>query len=78
MQNAASSKTTKKIELTENQLKVIKDKYLRDAASAEVWLEGVAHNIALAEILFHPEAENWGVYRGVHHTEHLSPAAGRM
>ena len=37
--------------LTENQLKVIKDKYLRDAPSPEAWLEGVASNIALGELL---------------------------
>ena len=54
-----------KIALTENQLKVIRDKYLRDAASVEAWLDGVAHNIALAELLLHPQAEGWGVFEGV-------------
>lgn len=56
-----------KVVLTENQAKVIKDKYLRDAPSAEAWLDGVAHNIALAELLPHPSAEAWGVFEGVRH-----------
>ena len=51
--------------LTENQLKVIRDKYLRDSPSVESWLEGVAKNIALAEVLLHPRAAAWGVFEGV-------------
>jgi len=51
-----------KIGVTENQLKVIKDKYLRNSHSIEGWLDGVAHNIALAEILAHPTAEDWGSF----------------
>lgn len=38
--------------VTENQQKVIKDKYLRDAPSVQAWIEGVAMNIALGEILY--------------------------
>ncbi|MBI5631451.1 MAG: adenosylcobalamin-dependent ribonucleoside-diphosphate reductase [Elusimicrobia bacterium] len=64
-----------KISVTENQAKVIKDKYLRDAPSIETWLDGVAHNIALAEILFHSDAEKWGVFEGVDHKVHV--AAGQ-
>ena len=69
------SKKTSKVHVSENQLKVIKDKYLRDAPSVENWLNGVAHNIALAELLFHPDAERWGVFNGVHHIVHSSTAA---
>ncbi|MFA5160873.1 MAG: adenosylcobalamin-dependent ribonucleoside-diphosphate reductase [Elusimicrobiales bacterium] len=58
----------KKIQLSPNQEKVIKDKYLRDSATVEDWFLGIAHNIALAEILFHPDAEKWGVFTGVSHT----------
>ncbi len=54
------------VRLTQNQMKVIKDKYLRDAPSAEFWLRGVAHNIALAEILSDPRAEEWGAFKDVH------------
>ncbi len=53
------------VRVSENQLKVIQDKYLRDAPSVAAWLEGVARNIALAEILAHPDAEKWGVFDGV-------------
>ncbi|MBI4054690.1 MAG: adenosylcobalamin-dependent ribonucleoside-diphosphate reductase [Elusimicrobia bacterium] len=51
--------------LTENQLKVIRDKYLRDAAGPEAWLWGVARNIAMAEILLHPQAQRWGIFDSV-------------
>ncbi len=64
---AAAGHKTARVRVTENQLKVIKDKYLRDAPSLEAWLENVARNIALAEILFHPDAERWGAFAGVRH-----------
>ncbi|MCX5782857.1 MAG: adenosylcobalamin-dependent ribonucleoside-diphosphate reductase [Elusimicrobia bacterium] len=60
----------KKIRLSPNQEKVIKDKYLRDSASVEEWLTAVAHNIALSEILCNANAEKWGVYNGVQKMEH--------
>ena len=66
-----------KIHLTENQLKVIRDKYLRDAPSAEAWLLGVARNVALAEVLLHPKAEAWGVFEGVERQVLPVAAAGR-
>ncbi len=62
------------VSVTENQLKVIKDKYLRDAASVESWLRGVAHNIALAEILYDSRAEEWGAFEGVHVSVEKIPA----
>ena len=64
------------LEISENQLKVIKDKYLRHAVSVEAWLDGVAHNISLSEILLHPKAADWGVFAGVRLNIHLasSPA----
>ncbi|MBI4386578.1 MAG: ribonucleotide-diphosphate reductase subunit alpha, partial [Elusimicrobia bacterium] len=64
MENRAATKSDK-IQLTENQRKVIKDKYLRDSPSPEAWLEGIAHNLALAEILFQPQAQEWGTYKGI-------------
>ncbi|MDD2806048.1 MAG: adenosylcobalamin-dependent ribonucleoside-diphosphate reductase [Elusimicrobiales bacterium] len=55
----------KEIHISENQAKVIKDKYLREENSAEQLFERVAHNISLSEIIFHPEAKKWGVFEGV-------------
>jgi ribonucleotide reductase alpha subunit len=51
--------------LTENQRKVITDKYLRNDPSPEVWLERVAANIALGELLHAPEADGWHLWDGV-------------
>ena len=42
----AKRKAAERISLTPNQLKVIRDKYLRDAPSVEGWLMGVARNVA--------------------------------
>lgn len=53
--------------LTENQKKVIWDKYLRDAPSVEEWLWSVAKNIALAELLFDAGVPREEVFRGVRH-----------
>ncbi|MBI2362478.1 MAG: ribonucleotide-diphosphate reductase subunit alpha, partial [Elusimicrobia bacterium] len=69
----AAKKTLKPV-VTENQLKVIKDKYLRDTPTTEEWLEGVAHNIALAEVLLHPSAEKWGVFERGRRTVRSSAA----
>ncbi len=61
-----SGKEGRTIHLTENQLKVIRDKYLKDAKSPEAWLRNVARNIALAELLYVPECRE-EIFRGVKH-----------
>jgi ribonucleoside-diphosphate reductase alpha chain len=53
------------VRLTENQRKVIVDKYLKGDAGPEAWLERVASNIALAELLHAPGASGWGLFEGV-------------
>jgi ribonucleotide reductase alpha subunit len=63
--NLGSRGNASKLALSDNQKKVIRDKYLRDAPGVEDWLEGVCRNIALAELLFHPDAEKWGLFEGV-------------
>ena len=73
---AAKEKRLPKIPLTENQWKVIQDKYLKDAPSVEAWLSGVAHNVALSEIFFHPDRDKWGVLKGVKSTTVGAPGAG--
>ncbi|HBA61136.1 MAG TPA: adenosylcobalamin-dependent ribonucleoside-diphosphate reductase [Elusimicrobia bacterium] len=65
----------KKITLSENQSKVIKDKYLRDDRSVEELFERVSHNIALSELVFHPKAGDWGIFDGVR-TRALETGAG--
>ncbi len=57
----------KPLTLTENQLKVIKDKYLKDAPSPEAWLWNVAGNIALAEVLHDPGVPRAELFEGVRH-----------
>jgi ribonucleotide reductase alpha subunit len=57
------------IPLTENQRKVIKDKYLRDDSSVENWLWGIAKNIALSELLYHPEIPRDQVFAGARYSQ---------
>ncbi|MCB4756946.1 MAG: hypothetical protein LHV69_07975, partial [Elusimicrobia bacterium] len=51
--------------VSENQRRVIQDKFLKEAPSVEAWLAGVARNVALAELLYHPSAYQWGLFDGV-------------
>ncbi|MCK4935702.1 MAG: adenosylcobalamin-dependent ribonucleoside-diphosphate reductase [Elusimicrobiales bacterium] len=55
----------KAIAISENQAKVIKDKYLKDEKTVEELFERVSKNIALSEIIFHPKAEEWGIFNDV-------------
>ena len=55
----------KAIAINENQSKVIKDKYLKDEKTVEELFERVSRNIALSEIIFHPNAEKWGLLEDV-------------
>ncbi len=55
----------KPVTLSENQAKVIKDKYLRGESTVEELFERVAHNISLSELVFHPDAGQWGLFEGV-------------
>jgi len=53
------------LNITENQLKVIKDKYLKDSPTVEAWLWGVARNIALAEILYSNKVSELEIFKNV-------------
>jgi len=79
----AAATGRRRIHLNANQEKVIRDKYLRDTPTPEEWLAGVAHNIALSEMLFSQDAEKWGVFAGVRKAEyppqqHEGVFTGRM
>jgi len=56
------------IPLTENQRKVIRDKYLQH------WLWNVAKNIALAELLYHPEIPREKIFAGVRNSQEWADA----
>ncbi len=58
-------KNLTKLNLSENQLKVIKDKYLKDSPTVEDWLKTVCHNIALSEILHSKKIPEEEVFEGV-------------
>jgi len=57
-----------KLSLTENQRKVIEDKYLYGDATVESWLWRVSFNIALAELLYDPALREASL-RGVDHSQ---------
>ncbi|MBN1792164.1 adenosylcobalamin-dependent ribonucleoside-diphosphate reductase [Candidatus Woesearchaeota archaeon] len=54
-----------KIRLTENQSKVIADKYMKDAPSPESWLWNIATNIALSELLYMKDVRKEDLFEGV-------------
>ena len=54
-----------KLNLTENQIKVIKDKYLKDSPTVEHWLRAVCRNIALADILHSGKISDEEMFVGV-------------
>ena len=56
-----------KLDLTINQLKVIKDKYLKESPTVESWLRGVCHNIALGDILHSNEVTEGEIFEGVNY-----------
>jgi ribonucleoside-diphosphate reductase alpha chain len=66
-----------RMRLGENQEKVIRDKYLRDAPTPEAWLRGVASSVALAELLHDARAQSWGAFDGVSAKWLDVPACGR-
>lgn len=53
------------LNITENQIKVIKDKYLKDSPTIESWLKGVAKNIALTEILYSNQISELDIFKNV-------------
>ena len=53
------------LNVTENQIKVIKDKYLKDSPTIESWLRGVAKNIALTEILYSKKVSELDLFKNV-------------
>ena len=68
-----------KIELTENQLKVIKDKYLKDSPTVEDWLYGIATNVALGDILHIPGVNENQIFDGVKITKEITePIRGNI
>ncbi|MEM3091357.1 MAG: adenosylcobalamin-dependent ribonucleoside-diphosphate reductase, partial [Candidatus Pacearchaeota archaeon] len=55
------------LNLSENQIKVIKDKYLKNSPTVEHWLRTVCHNIALAEILYSEKVSEEEIFDGVNY-----------
>lgn len=51
--------------VSENQRKIIEDRYLRGEDTIESWLKKVAKNIAFAELLHHPDLHLWSLFDGV-------------
>ena len=60
-----------KVKVTENQLKVMANKYLR-GDSVELWLRRIARNIALADLFYDHEIPKEHILDGVHHQTIIS------
>ena len=55
------------LDMSINQLKVVKDKYLKDSATVEEWLRTVCHNIALSEVLHSGKISDEEIFEGVNY-----------
>lgn len=64
--HSETTQSSVQLHLTENQDKVIRDKYLKDAKSPEEWLQKVARNIALGDLLYDPRLRP-AILEGVSH-----------
>ncbi len=66
-----------KLNLTENQIKVIKDKYLRDSSTIEEWLRKVCHNIALGDLLYSEQINEEEIFTGVNYKKKTYQSKGK-
>jgi len=56
-----------KLNLSVNQIKVIRDKYLKSSPTVEHWLRNVCHNIALSEMLYSDKVSEDEIFEGVNY-----------
>ena len=70
-------KQLSKLELSENQLKVIKDKYLKDSPTVEHWLRTICHNIALGEILHSDKISEQDIFEGINYKKIIYDSKGK-
>lgn len=76
LKNSVVPRPAGTLSLSENQEKVIGEKYLRDDPSVEVWLRRIARNIALAELLYATDSGRWDLLRGVRRQQTWVPTRG--
>jgi ribonucleoside-diphosphate reductase alpha chain len=68
-----------KVQISENQHKVIKDKYMKDAPSVEAWLWNIAFDVALPDILYTKEISEKDIFDNVKHSyDEFESAKGKM
>lgn len=67
-----------KLNLTENQIKVIKDKYLKNSPTIENWLMTICHNIALSEILYSGKFSEEEIFQDVSYKKVPYESKGEM
>ena len=54
-----------KLDLNINQLKVIRDKYLKNSPTIEEWIRTVCHNISLSEILHSKKISDEEIFKDI-------------
>ncbi len=66
------------LNLRENQLKVIKDKYLKNSPTVEHWLKGVCHNIALGDLLHSESVTEAEVFQDINNKKTEYDSRGQL
>jgi len=67
-----------KLNLSINQIKVIKDKYLKNSPTVEHWLRTVCHNIALGDVLHSNEVNEDEIFEGVNYKKIQYESMGKI
>ncbi|MFH1325319.1 MAG: adenosylcobalamin-dependent ribonucleoside-diphosphate reductase [archaeon] len=71
-------KNLTQLNLSINQLKVIKDKYLKDSPTVEHWLRTICHNIALGDLLNSSQVSEFDIFEGVNYKKMQYESGGRI
>ncbi|MBI3623267.1 hypothetical protein HY212_04285 [Candidatus Pacearchaeota archaeon] len=66
-----------KLNVTENQIKVIRDKYLKDSPTIEQWLRTICHNIALSDVIHSPMTNEDEILAGVNYKKLVYKSKGK-
>ncbi len=66
------------LNVSENQIKVIRDKYLKSSPTIESWFHTVCHNIALSELLHSDKISEDDIFQGVNYKKVQYDSNGKV
>ena len=73
----AELKQLTQLNVSENQIKVIRDKYLKDSPTIEHWIRTICHNIALSDIIHSERTNEDEIFAGVNNKKITYKSKGK-